>query len=247
MFYTTNLEDTILIEPLFSPSTVQNNRLVIITGYINVDRIKKHVLRLKDEMEKRSLHFRMTIDIIIGMRTGLKNKKRDDIIKCIRGLNEQKGMPKISCFVIEEGKEVHSKVYIWCANRKPNLAYCGSVNYTTDAFEKRRESIASCEPNLAYEYYKMLKRQSKEISAAPLSLSIEEKSNNVEDVDEDTEELWENYNDIAPIETLELSLLKADGSDVGHGSGVNWGHRQNGTKRNLNQAYIPYPAKARKE
>ena len=51
---------------------------------------------------------------------------------------------------------------------------------------------------------------------------------------------WENYQTIEPVDTLEVSLLKADGSDTGYGSGVNWGIRKNGYKRNRNQAYIPY-------
>jgi len=36
---------------------------------------------------------------------------------------------------------------------------------------------------------------------------------------------WENYQTIEPVDTLEVSLLKADGSDTGYGSGVNWGIR----------------------
>ena len=42
--------------------------------------------------------------------------------------------------------------------------------------------------------------------------------------------------------SVTLSLLKKSG-DVGFGSGINWGHRQNKTKRDKNQAYIPLPTK----
>ena len=48
------------------------------------------------------------------------------------------------------------------------------------------------------------------------------------------------YDKETPIDTLTVSLLRADGSDTGYGSGINWGIRKNGTKRDQNQAYIPY-------
>lgn len=44
-----------------------------------------------------------------------------------------------------------------------------------------------------------------------------------------------------------VSLLCADGSGTGYGSGINWGIRPNGTKRNPNQAYIPYNQQDKKE
>ena len=42
-----------------------------------------------------------------------------------------------------------------------------------------------------------------------------------------------------PIDQIRVSLLMAKGG-VGYGSGINWGIRPNGTRRNRNQAYIPY-------
>ena len=44
---------------------------------------------------------------------------------------------------------------------------------------------------------------------------------------------------------LKVSLLTADG-EVGYGSGINWGIRPNGTKRDRDQAYIPYNSRDRK-
>lgn len=43
-------------------------------------------------------------------------------------------------------------------------------------------------------------------------------------------------------EKVTLSLLTSRG-DVGYGSGINWGIRRNGTKREPNQAYISVPSK----
>lgn len=55
------------------------------------------------------------------------------------------------------------------------------------------------------------------------------------------------YDKIEPIATLQLSLLKADGSGTGYGSGINWGIRKNGAKRDKNQAYIAYNKKDKVE
>lgn len=51
------------------------------------------------------------------------------------------------------------------------------------------------------------------------------------------------YDKLDPIASLTLSLLKADGSGTGMGSGINWGIRKNGTLRDRNQAYIAYNQK----
>lgn len=244
MFYVENLEDPVLIAPAFGSEN--NNKLLIITGYISVDRIKTHILRLKDEIDNSGKHVQISIDVIIGMRSGLSVKKRDQIVKCIHDLNDQRSMPKINCFVVETGKEVHSKIYIWCNKTTPSLAFCGSVNYTIEAFEKRRESISSCDAELAYQYYKRLRKDCTEISKISLSNLPEESTPNNGDSENDSIDKWEDYDIALPVAILDLSLLKSDGTDVGHGSGINWGHRKNGTKRDLNQAYIAYPAKKRK-
>lgn len=57
---------------------------------------------------------------------------------------------------------------------------------------------------------------------------------------------WDYFQTITPVDSIEISLLKADESDTGYGSGVNWGIRKNGYKRNRNQAYIPYNIKDQK-
>jgi hypothetical protein len=55
------------------------------------------------------------------------------------------------------------------------------------------------------------------------------------------------YDRITSVDTLRVSLICANSKETGHGSGVNWGIRPNGTKRDKNQAYIPYNKKDRKE
>ena len=50
----------------------------------------------------------------------------------------------------------------------------------------------------------------------------------------------------AGVESVTLSLL-TDKGDVGFGSGINWGHRMDGTPRNTNQMYISLPAKIKRD
>ncbi len=57
---------------------------------------------------------------------------------------------------------------------------------------------------------------------------------------------YEYYDKLTPVDTLELSLLLSNGKETGYGSGINWGIRKNGTKRDRNQAYISYRKKDKK-
>lgn len=67
-------------------------------------------------------------------------------------------------------------------------------------------------------------------------------NNNIADGEEpdNSESEYLRYNSAKPVDTIKISLLRADGSDTGYGSGINWGIRPNGTRRDKNQAYIPY-------
>lgn len=49
------------------------------------------------------------------------------------------------------------------------------------------------------------------------------------------------------LDICKVSLLTADGKETGFGSDLNWGIRQNGTKRNRDQAYIPYNSQDKKD
>lgn len=186
------------------------------------------------------------VDIILGMTkgTGLTQKKHDKICSLIKRLNSVSGMPQISCNYIVEGKQVHSKVYVWCRGRKAIEAFNGSANYTMNAFFVRRECMDACNPKEANHYFNSLLPDTINCFDGQIKDKVLFSSKkNVEDdvADTNLENLsWENYRAIEPVDTLEVSLLKADGSDTGYGSGVNWGIRKNGYKRNRNQAYIPY-------
>lgn len=242
--YTENFEERILFMPAKKAGTACNH-LKIVTAFTDVERISSHLIKLFDGRNKEYIS-NIKVDIIVGMTkgAGLTFKKHTKICSLIKRLNSVSGMPKITCRYVVAGKQVHSKVYVWCKGNKAVEAYSGSANYTMNAFYARRECMDSCDAKQANHYYKSLLSDTVDC----LDEQIEEKisfsgKRNIEDdiADTNLENLsWEHYQKLKPVNCIEISLLKADGSDTGYGSGVNWGIRKNGYKRNRNQAYIPY-------
>lgn len=245
------LEEKILFEPALKNGQ-SCNRLRIVTGYTDVERISKHLIELKDGVEAGKYE-KVQIELILGMAKagGLSKKKHDKLLELIKRSNASKGMPKIQCYYVVEGVPVHSKVYIWSKGTQNVIAFCGSANYSLNAFgnkSRQREYMEKCNPDEALNYYRKLKKNSidcfDEKVTTTISLETSEMSSlfviedrlNLENI------TYDYFQDKEPIDEITISLLKSKshGGDVGYGSGVNWGIRQNGTKRNPNQAYIPY-------
>ena len=117
-----------------------------------------------------------------------------------------------------------------------------------NAFYKRRECIVPCNPTKALFYYKALFHDSINCLDPDASERVKQVVNSGSaDAFEPEDSDYASYDKLIPIDTLQVSLLKADGSDTGYGSGINWGIRPNGTRRNQNQAYIPYNHQDKKE
>lgn len=248
--YTENFEDRILFLPAKKDGAACNH-LKIITAFTDVERISSHLIVLFDGRNKEYVSG-IKVDIILGMTkgAGLTLKKHKKICSLIKRLNSVSGMPQVKCHYIVKGKQVHSKVYIWCKGNKAVEAYNGSANYTMNAFFVRRECMDSCDAKEANHYYNSLLSDTITCFDKHIEdkISFSTKKNIEEDIaDTNLENLsWASYQKINPIDILEISLLKADGSDTGYGSGLNWGIRKNGYRRNRNQAYIPYNVADRK-
>lgn len=110
--------------------------------------------------------------------------------------------------------------------------------------------MSDCNPLQAREYYVDLHRDTVDCFDVDVELKMrfsEGDTSANEDVSEDNLEnlRYEKYVTKKPIDQISVSLLKANG-DVGYGSGINWGIRPNGTRRDRNQAYIPYNSVDRK-
>lgn len=249
--YTENFEEKILFVPARKDGLACNH-LKIVTAFTDVERISSHLIKLFDGRNKEYVA-NIKVDIILGMTkgAGLTLKKHKKICSLIKRLNSVSGMPKVSCHYIVEGKQVHSKIYVWCKGNKAVEAYNGSANYTMNAFFIRRECMDSCDAKEANYYYNSLLEDTIDCFDDQIKekITFSERKNVEDDIaDTNLENLsWDHYQNIEVIDSIEISLLKADGSDTGYGSGVNWGIRKNGYKRNRNQAYIPYNTGDQKE
>lgn len=248
-FITTNFDEPVL----YAPARVENLRpcfsLKIITAFTDCERISTHMIKLAEGMKNKRLTKGLKVEVLLGMtKSSLSQKKHEDICRLIRFLNESKDMPNISFRYICQGPEVHSKVYIWSVydsalDEIPYIAYCGSLNYTMNAFYKRRESVSMCSSVDAHKYYNELLPDTIDCFDTYVSEKLRNVINNTIEnhiEPDNSEKDYLHYDARKPIDSLKVSLLRADGSDTGYGSGINWGIRKNGTKRNQNQAYIPY-------
>ena len=254
-FIFSNFDEPVLYAPARTDFVRPCSSLKIITAFTDCERISTHMIKLFEGMKSNRLIKGISVEILLGMtKSSLSQKKHEDICRLIRILNESKGMPKISCRYICQGPEVHSKVYIWSSkgekqDETPCVAFCGSLNYTMNAFYKRRESVSICEFTDAYAYYKTLLPDTIDCFDSEVSEKLKNVVNNTSDTfvePDNSEKDYLTYDKETPVDTLSVSLLRADGTDTGYGSGINWGIRQNGTKRNQNQAYIPYNHKDKK-
>lgn len=254
-FITSGFDEPILYAParteLLNPCT----SLKIITAFTDCERISTHMIKLSEGMKNGRLAKGLSVEIILGMtKSSLSQKKHEDICRLIGFLNTSKGMPKISCRYICNGAEVHSKVYVWLQNNAageytPYIAYCGSLNYTMNAFYKRRESVSLCNASEVYAYYNELRCDTVDCLDPTVAEKLRNIINNTTDAYaeiDNSEADYLFYDRKEPIDTLSVSLLRANGSDTGYGSGINWGIRKNGTRRDPNQAYIPYNHKDKK-
>lgn len=251
-FLTRDFEEPVLYSPARTDSPVPCNSLKIITAFTDCERISTHMIKLSEGMKNHRFIDNLNVDIVLGMtKSSLSAKKHEDICRLIGFLNQSKNMPSISCKYIYKGPEVHSKLYIWCSAEKQiaQYAYCGSLNYTMNAFYKRRESLTYCDPLQAFSYYQMLLPDTLDCFDSMVTQKIKNVTNNnpANREEPDNSELdYLRYNQQTPVDTLKVSLLQADGSKTGYGSGINWGIRPNGTKRDPNQAYIPYNSQDKK-
>ena len=245
-----NLEDPILYQPA-EKAGLACHVLRIITGFTDCERISTHLIQLKDGIDTGKYVKPLRIEMILGMTTGsgLTKKKHADIVRTIGNLNSTTGMPKISCRYICNGANVHTKLYEWeYENGTPAVAFCGSANYSMQAFRVRRECMTQCSPTSAWYYYNLLLADTIDCFDEDIMEKVKFSKRQVGiEAEGDPDNADYNYYDKkVPVDTLKVSLLGARG-DVGYGSSINWGIRSNGTKRNPNQAYIPYNKADRKE
>lgn len=248
---TAHFDEPVLYNPIRLIHDSPCTSLKVITAFTDVERIQTHAIKIAEGIKGEVFKKGIDIEILLGMtKTSLSAKKHEDICRALRILNaHHKGKINLSCRYIGFKKEVHSKIYVWGNEIAPVVAFCGSLNYTMNAFYKRRESVCVANPYEALEYYHALRSDTLDCfdsSIKDILKNIQNENEYNEEDPLDSASEYSAYDKKAPEDTLTVSLLQADGSDTGYGSGVNWGIRSNGTRRDPNQAYIPYNRRDRK-
>lgn len=236
--YTEKLLDEILLKPALELGC---NSLKIVTGYTDTEFISRHLIQLADLNAKT-----ISVDMILGMtgNSGLTQRKHDSISNLIKELQTNPSMPELFCRYKCQGSDIHSKVYVWYKEGKPFIAFCGSANYSTNAFLRRRECMTECDSSEAEQYFFKLLPDTVLSTDSDILEKILFTKKKIVDSEFDEYNLenlnWEMFESKTPLDTCKISLLQADGSETGLGSGINWGIRPNGQKRDRDQAYIPY-------
>ena len=227
----TKFRDIVLLDPIKQGA----DKLKVITGYATHTMASWHI----EEIVSRQ-YSPIEITLIVGMC------KLDGISKAVHeGFNSiiaRNGtsiQSDLVCQYVIDGAPVHSKLYLWERQGVPFKAYMGSANYTQSAFSvSRREIVKECKPTEAMQYFKSIEGDTMYcnhseiedfIKIIPTHPILEAEDSPLVSVQG------------SGVQQVTLSLLTHHG-EVGFGSGINWGHRADGTKREPNQMYIPLPA-----
>lgn len=231
MLHTVNFRDHVLLDPIMAGA----DKLKIVSGYATHTMASWHITEIMSRIQTI-----VEIDLIVGMcpLDGISVSVHDGF-KALVAEHGVGAQTLFMCQYVTEGLPVHSKLYLWEREGRPFLAYTGSANYTQPAFFGRRDEILKdCNPNDALVYFNSIEPRTVYCNHAEIEDKVVvTQAHPVLRAEE------------APLVSLRgagvtqitLSLLKRDG-DVGFGSGINWGHRRDGTRRELNQAYIPLPS-----
>ncbi len=222
-----NLIQKVLLDPIRKGA----DKLIIISGYVSHNMASWHMKKINEELLPP-----IQISLIAGMYPvdGVNIELHEGLKELVNFSNED--YSSFECKYVYQGVPVHAKIYLWLKENTPFIAFTGSANYTRNGFGKlQREYIVECNPSEAYEYYLSVEADSIICNHCEVEEYIKfYKNQKVKQFEQDIKH--------SPFEKVTLSLLTKYG-DVGYGSGINWGIRKNGTKREPNQAYIGVPIK----
>lgn len=218
MLLTKDLYEDLLVKPQKENSNL--NSLLVFSGYATAAMASYYL----EDLEKREVSD-IKIDLILGMtpRDGLRESDHKGFVSL---MNEFSG--KFSCsYMMNDQSPVHSKLYVWCQDEIPRMAFVGSANYTQTALlSKQGEVMADCDPQSGFDYFNSFD-----------SKTIYCNNDEVEDFIKLSRSA-EKSGDETEFDFVNVSFLTGK-QQVGDISGLNWGQRSG---RNPNQAYIPLRA-----
>lgn len=227
--------DKLVNEVLLNPIRMGADKLAIISGYASPMMASWHLKKIR-ELNLAPIDISLTV----GMcpEDGLKIDAHEGFKDLITF--QADNYSSFSCSYVFQGAAVHAKTYIWLKKENPLCAFTGSANYTQAGFSMtRREYIVPCDPIKAFAFFNQLDPDTIRCNHSEVDdCIILRKNSAVLDLEENPLKIVSDDS----LSSVKLSLLTRY-DDVGFGSGINWGHRRNGLKRELNQAYIPLSSK----
>lgn len=203
-----DLRRTVLLDPAKDGKA---DSLIIVSGYASPSYAKNHL----DSLILQYSH-KIRVTLLIGMRSNLDWAKREEYLDL-----EEIYEDRFKVFYVNEGPEVHSKLFAWFSGENPVVGFSGSANYTLNGFPfdegtcKQLNHISLADPNLIRTYFNDLPK------IAVIDVPMERPS--LQRTAENNEELkpggfrWLNEEK----SRVRISLLRQRG-DLPSRSGLNW-------------------------
>ena len=232
MFLTDNFYDGLIVEPKEGDASL--NSLLIFSGYATAA-MASYCL---EDFQKREKFNGIKINLVVGMtpRDGLKESDHKRFVDLMNGYPD-----KFNCsYIMNNHNPVHSKLYVWCEDETPKIAFTGSANYTQTAFLSSRqgEVVVDCSPKLAFEYFNSFDSDTVYCNHAEVESFVRlYKSKMSSSESAPSSSGREGFSDMPFVS---VSFITNKGN-IGERSGLNWGQRPE-VRRDPNQAYIPLKA-----
>ena len=231
---TENLFETVLVAPAMQSANV----LYVVSGYATATMVTRHFQRLKTITPRKVVK----VELIVGMtvQSGISGKAH----RGFQGLAYGPYKDLFHCRYINQGPPVHTKTYSWFKGILPYTGFCGSANYTQQAFaSSRREAMVEHSAEEGRDYYDSILQDSVDCLHPDIEKLItvhDEPGYSLRLFTDEPEE-----SDISPLGASIDGLPKVTIDLLSRGalpqrSGLNWGQRPE-QHREPNQAYIRVP------
>ncbi len=224
-------------EILWNPLQLSPDKLIVISSYATplalawfLDNLVKHTKK------------KIGIELFLSMTAddGIQQNAHLEFINLITNAKQRyinKRITDLKCSYLYKGP-IDSAAYIWIRNNKPIAAFTGSAYFMLSNFLSKDKQ---------YTINDMDFKEAVSLYESCINNSIYCNHSEVEEHIVISKKHWffdqeDKFfsSSISCLESLTLSLLKSNSTEIGATSSLNWGQRKG---RNRNQAYIPIQAK----